>query len=202
MYHFRVLLTILFLTGITQLLFLQPASAREQYINCSSVNNRYTHCRAYTENQVRLVRQLSSNDCLEGRTWGYDDQGVWVDRGCRAEFVVGYPDRYDDRNNRPGYNDGYQPGPPAPTPPPPVVPPWAVGNFRGKNVRDRTDASLSISPNGEAVAVWAGQTHRGFFDGRDLRLGNLDLAVERNGQGFSTILRSDPGNRTDFRRVR
>ena len=27
--------------------------------------------------------------CLLGRTWGYDDQGVWVSDGCAGEFVVG-----------------------------------------------------------------------------------------------------------------
>ncbi len=211
MNHCRALLTILFLTGISQLIFLQPSSANEQYITCSSIDNRYTHCRAYTDNQVRLVRQLSSHHCLEGRTWGYDNQGIWVDRGCRAEFIVGYPDRNNDRDHRYGHNNGYDNGRDnrsghndgfRPTPPPPVAPPWAVGNFRGKNMRDRTDSSLSISPNGEAVAAWGGQTHRGFFDGRSLRLGNLDFVVQRNGQGFTTILRSDPGNRTDFRRVR
>jgi len=26
--------------------------------------------------------------CIEGYTWGYNEQGVWVDRGCQAEFVL------------------------------------------------------------------------------------------------------------------
>lgn len=40
---------------------------------------------------VSLARQLGEVACLEGDTWAYDverDQ-IWVDRGCRAEFVVG-----------------------------------------------------------------------------------------------------------------
>lgn len=40
---------------------------------------------------VFLVRQLSAATCNENETWGYDlerDQ-IWVDRGCRAEFIVG-----------------------------------------------------------------------------------------------------------------
>jgi len=24
-----------------------------------------------------------------GKSWGYDNRGIWVDRGCRAEFNVG-----------------------------------------------------------------------------------------------------------------
>jgi hypothetical protein len=27
-------------------------------------------------------------DCLLGKTWGYDDTGVWVSDGCSAEFIV------------------------------------------------------------------------------------------------------------------
>ena len=27
--------------------------------------------------------------CLLGKTWGYDDQGVWVSDGCGGEFLVG-----------------------------------------------------------------------------------------------------------------
>ena len=33
-----------------------------------------------------MERQLSSEPCEEGRTWGRNDRGVWVDRGCRAIF--------------------------------------------------------------------------------------------------------------------
>jgi hypothetical protein len=37
---------------------------------------------------VQLLRTLSDSACIEGRTWGWDRNGVWVDRGCRAEFSV------------------------------------------------------------------------------------------------------------------
>jgi hypothetical protein len=33
-----------------------------------------------------LERQHSRNACIEGRTWGQDRGGVWVDDGCRATF--------------------------------------------------------------------------------------------------------------------
>ncbi len=53
---------------------------------CESVDRKYRHCRADTRGGVRLVRQLSESRCREGRSWGVDRNGVWVDDGCRAEF--------------------------------------------------------------------------------------------------------------------
>jgi hypothetical protein len=35
------------------------------------------------------VRQLSKATCGEGRTWGTSQEAVWVDRGCRGEFLIG-----------------------------------------------------------------------------------------------------------------
>lgn len=82
------------------------------------------------------------------------------------------------------------------------VPAWAVGNFTGKNKRDRTKALISISPNGDVRAVWSGRSHSGYFAGNTIRLGHMEFTVKRRGDGFETILRSDPGNRVYFRRKR
>lgn len=57
-------------------------------IVCSSNNGRRTHCDADTGGGVRLVRQIGGSSCQEGSTWGSDSSGVWVDRGCQAEFEV------------------------------------------------------------------------------------------------------------------
>jgi hypothetical protein len=32
---------------------------------------------------------LDSGACVQGQSWGYTDRGIWVDRGCAGEFVVG-----------------------------------------------------------------------------------------------------------------
>jgi len=56
---------------------------------CESDGNRYRQCNVDTRGGVALVRQLSSNRCVEGRSWGYDRGGVWVSDGCRAEFRTG-----------------------------------------------------------------------------------------------------------------
>lgn len=56
---------------------------------CESRDERTQRCPADTRGGVRLVRQLSSTSCIQGQTWGYDRGGIWVSRGCRAEFVTG-----------------------------------------------------------------------------------------------------------------
>ncbi|MCB1826524.1 MAG: DUF3011 domain-containing protein [Candidatus Competibacteraceae bacterium] len=58
-----------------------------QTLRCES-DGDYRHCRANTRNGVQLYRQLSKSACRYNDTWGYDRRGVWVDRGCRAEFSL------------------------------------------------------------------------------------------------------------------
>ena len=53
---------------------------------CESTDNRTRYCNVDTRYGVGLVRQLSRNSCIEGRSWGVTREGVWVSRGCRAEF--------------------------------------------------------------------------------------------------------------------
>jgi hypothetical protein len=55
---------------------------------CESENGKRKHCKADTTAGVQIVRQLSNNACGYGREWGYDANGIWVNKGCRAEFVV------------------------------------------------------------------------------------------------------------------
>lgn len=60
-----------------------------QVITCSSNDGRRHYCGIDTSRGVRLSRQISGSACIQGQTWGYDRRGVWVDRGCRAEFFAG-----------------------------------------------------------------------------------------------------------------
>ena len=66
----------------------QPAR-QGPLVRCESQANRIEHCTADTRNGVQLVRQLSASDCVENLDWGHDDKGIWVARGCRAEFRTG-----------------------------------------------------------------------------------------------------------------
>ncbi|MBK7600121.1 MAG: DUF3011 domain-containing protein [Acidobacteria bacterium] len=51
---------------------------------------------------VQLVRQRSDAACIQGRTWGFDRRRIWVDRGCRADFIVGNRDDGRDRGDNRG----------------------------------------------------------------------------------------------------
>lgn len=66
----------------------RPGNGYAQTLICESRNNRQQRCRANTENRVALTRRISGN-CTQGRSWGYDQRAIWVDRGCRAEFSYG-----------------------------------------------------------------------------------------------------------------
>ena len=71
------------------LLLSSTQALASERITCESKNHRYNRCRVDTDNRVKLKKQLSDAPCIEGQTWGYDKKGVWVDRGCTAEFKVG-----------------------------------------------------------------------------------------------------------------
>src|SRR6478609_2682341 len=58
-------------------------------ITCSSTPNTRQDCPADTSRGVVLVRSYGETACLLGKTWGYDDKGVWVSDGCVADFLVG-----------------------------------------------------------------------------------------------------------------
>ncbi len=56
------------------------------FVRCESRDGRSQHCPARTGGGVELVRQLSRSECIRGRNWGWDERGIWVSGGCRAEF--------------------------------------------------------------------------------------------------------------------
>ena len=64
-------------------------------VRCESQDERTRYCSTDIRGDVRLVNQLSRSPCIEGRTWGWDRQGLWVTEGCRAEFEID-----------PGYGNG------------------------------------------------------------------------------------------------
>jgi hypothetical protein len=74
-------------------------AADEQRVRCESNNGHRNECnvdlRGY---RIADVHELSRADCDIGRNFGYDDRGVWVDGGCRGDFVF-----TRDRNGR--YSD-------------------------------------------------------------------------------------------------
>jgi hypothetical protein len=73
---------------------LVPAVAEETQdptptVTCSSEPGERIHCPADTSAGVALLKSTGTAACLLGKTWGYDDQGVWVSDGCVGEFLTG-----------------------------------------------------------------------------------------------------------------
>jgi len=69
------------------------AYASQGFLTCSSNNYQYSYCNANTQGRVMLLREVSSgNLCRQGRGWGFDNNGIWVDKGCRGEFSFGRDD--------------------------------------------------------------------------------------------------------------
>lgn len=60
-------------------------------VTCESRDRRYNQCNVGGRRaRVELYRQLSDSPCRYGSSWGRNRGGVWVDRGCRAQFSVYY----------------------------------------------------------------------------------------------------------------
>ncbi len=63
---------------------------RQIRLQCDSHQSRYQMCQVDVgrHGHVELVNQLSGARCTEGESWGWNRAGVWVDHGCRGQFVV------------------------------------------------------------------------------------------------------------------
>ena len=85
----------------------------DERLRCESSNGRYRLCQVAIRGNVRLARERSHADCVEGRSWGWSEAGIWVDHGCRGEFtytprtVGGYGAGRDDHQGRSG-RDGWR----------------------------------------------------------------------------------------------
>jgi Protein of unknown function (DUF3011) len=57
-------------------------------IECGSQDDRRRHCEVpnIDPDSVTMDRQLSHANCHRGQSWGTESRGIWVDKGCRAEF--------------------------------------------------------------------------------------------------------------------
>ena len=102
-------------------------------VTCSSMNNGRSIC-SWDDRygRPRLIQQISSSQCIEGRDWGYTvGGGIWVNSGCRATF--GYGDvRYSDY----GYRD--------------IVVPTSTSFVRDPNYR----VTCSSTNSGRTVCEW------------------------------------------------
>ncbi|XP_052781849.1 lectin ADEL-like [Mya arenaria] len=60
-------------------------------IRCSSHGYKYAECivpGGYGNAIITVINKLSRSSCTLGRSYGYRNGKLWVDRGCRAVFSV------------------------------------------------------------------------------------------------------------------
>ena len=69
-----------------------PGEVPVEHFSCESKDQNLKYCDVDTSAGVRLTRQVSNMPCIKGRTWDYGRFGVWVDHGCRGEFISGAGD--------------------------------------------------------------------------------------------------------------
>jgi hypothetical protein len=78
-----------------------PAAAQDYRLSCQSQPGVREHCAADTSAGVALVSSSGSAPCLLGKTWGYDDTGIWVSDGCSGEFIAGQSAREEQNKKKP-----------------------------------------------------------------------------------------------------
>lgn len=186
-----------------------PASTggADRTINCESHNYRYRYCRVDTDNRVRLERQISvASRCRFGDTWGYDSRGVWVDRGCQAEFRVGRDGGGSGKTaavvggvaagalivaaiaaSKSHHED--------------PVESWAVGTFRGFDEAEGRDVEVTVMPGGSVTGVAGDASFSGRWEKDRLQLGQYRFRVDRSGNGFKALDEKDNGHSVQFRRI-
>lgn len=180
----------------------------DETIRCESPNFRYRYCRVNTDNRVELRRQISSTSCREGRNWGYESRGIWVDHGCGAEFRVGgrgggHSDRavvgavaglaiiaaLASSNHQQKAETSSE------------VPAWAVGTFTGFDNLANSDVTVTIVPGGSVRGRAGGSEFTGSFTTTRLEAGRRRFSVERSGNGFIATDENNSSQRVVFSRT-
>jgi len=64
-----------------------PLSAWSQQLTCESRNYQQEFCPTGVNiARAWLLVQRSQSPCIQGQTWGYQSNGIWVNQGCEADF--------------------------------------------------------------------------------------------------------------------
>ncbi len=181
-----------------------PSFASQREIRCDSRGLGHNYCRVDTEGKVELINRHSVFSCHEGRSWGYDDRGVWVDRGCSATFRVG---RHGHSNKAAigaavvglaalaaiaasrQKSEAVE------------VESWAVGSFTGDDPRERVRVTLRILPGGQVNGRAGDADITGHLQGARLEAGRQVFRIERQGSGFVAVDERDAAHRVIFERV-
>lgn len=181
-----------------------PAVASTREVRCDSRGLGYNYCRVDTDGRVEFVDRHSLFPCREGRSWGYDDRGIWVDKGCSATFRVGRSGHNgakvalgalvglaalaaiaSNRNKAEATE----------------VESWSVGSFTGDDAREGLRVTLRILPGGQVDGRAGDHDITGHLQGAKLEAGRQVFRIERQGNGFLAIDERDDSHRVTFNRV-
>ncbi len=66
---------------------LASGSVFAQSIHCESRDYRRNYCPTGRITGAQIISQTSNAACIQGRTWGWDGNGIWVNNGCAGEFA-------------------------------------------------------------------------------------------------------------------
>lgn len=212
---------------LATLLAAPPVFART--VRCESKDYRYRFCSVKTYGDVELKHERSHSACRYGRTWGYDHRGIWVNRGCRADFAVDEGERHGGRYDRYDYyrhDDDHDSGKAAAVAAGAIgaaaivaaivnsknkkknhseddVPSWMIGKFVGYNALLHSDVELEVSPSGTVTGRGPGQPSvYGEYDDGKVEFGNTEFDVERKGSGFILTQRDNQDNVIVYHRDR
>ena len=202
-----------------------PHAKADDFVTCESRNDRYQTCSIARASYVTLERQLSGSSCMQGRTWDYNRNEIWVDDGCRAQFRVhsgssGHGDNHDAKvaagvlvgaailgalahngnkeKSASQYDDRYQGARHSS-----YVPSWMIGTFEGYNPTHGVEVTLTINGDGRATArTDAGQTITGWVNNGELNAGGETFTVNQSRGGFVTSQVGDSHNTVRYSRVR
>jgi len=179
-----------------------PARA-DQTVRCESRGFRYQYCRVDTHDRVELVRDYTLIRCREGRNWGYDRRGIWVDGGCHGEFRVGRGHNHDKAvvgalvglaalaaiaSSRAKTEST-------------EVASWAVGTFSGYDDVEQLTVELTIVPGGAVTGHAGSNSFTGSLTGNRLEAGRQLFRIERQGNGFSAVDERNASHRVLFQRT-
>ena len=77
---------------VASLLIAFGACSGTRTVTCSFSDHEWHLCQADTREGARLLKQMSAAPCVAGKTWGWDDKGIWVDQGCGGQFALDHGD--------------------------------------------------------------------------------------------------------------
>jgi hypothetical protein len=66
-----------------------PVAQAGATVTCASKEGEHKVCLADTSAGVALKQSTGASECVLGKTWGFDEAGVWVAEGCSGVFQLG-----------------------------------------------------------------------------------------------------------------